>query len=198
MLNKFPINQPFGEKPLEHPKGCRVYTPERDTLFLLWLVSLTSGNVVEIGANEGVTTYHIATTNPGKLIYAIEPATANTTHMIAAQRKEIPQNPFRFCKDLSNVRTIAVDSDGLDYSQMDNVTLVFIDGDHTYEAVKIDSLKALAHLRHSTAPNRFIVWHDYTPNPHIWLGVGAYLHWDLWNQLEIYYVPGTTIAFAKL
>ena len=41
MLNKFPINQPLGERHLEYPMGCKVYTPERDTLFLLWLVSLT-------------------------------------------------------------------------------------------------------------------------------------------------------------
>lgn len=99
---------------------------------------------------------------------------------------------------MPNVRTLAVRSADLDYAQLDNVSLVFIDGDHTYEGVKLDSQKALAHLRQSTAPDRFIVWHDYTPNPHVWLGVGAYLHWDLWNKLDIYFVPRTTIAFAKL
>lgn len=198
MINKFPIQRPFGERHLEYPEGSQIYTTENDTLFLLWLVSLTSGNVVEIGANEGVTTYQLAMANPGKSIYAVEPPAECADEVQPAQRKEIPKEPFRWCKGLPNVRALALRSADLDYSKMDDITLVFIDGDHTYEGVKADSLKALAHLRNSTAPNRFIVWHDYTPNPHVWLGVGAYLHWDLWNKLEIYHVTGSTMAFAKL
>lgn len=198
MLHKFPINRPLGDRRLEYPRGCQIYTPERDTLFLLWLVSLTSGNVVEIGANAGATTFQLAVANPRKLVYAVEPATEETGQVREVQKKEIPREPFLWCKDLPNVRTMAILSAALDYTLLDNVTLVFIDGDHTYEGVKADTQKALDHLRHSTAQDRFIVWHDYTPNSHSWLGVGAYLHWDLWNKFEIYHVPGTSIAFAKL
>lgn len=198
MLHKFPINRPLGDRRLEQPKGGRVFTPETDTLFLLWLSGLTGGNIVEIGANAGLTTYHLAVSNPTKIIYAIEPEAGGVSKVPAVQMDEVPTEPFRWCKDLPNVKPLAIPSGDLDYAKLDDVTLVFIDGDHSYEGVKADSTKALEYLRRSSSPNRFIVWHDYTPNPHLWLGVGAYLHWDLWNKLEIYHVTGTAVAFAQL
>jgi len=198
MLHKFPIVRPLGGAKLNRPKGARIFTPENDTLFLLWISSLTSGNIVEIGANTGVTTYHLATFNPNKIIYAVEPAPDDRAQIPAQQLHSAPEKPFHWCKDLANVKTLAVSSGDLNYAEMENVTMVFIDGDHTYEGVKADCQKALTHLKQSSASDRFIVWHDYTPNPHLWLGVGAYLNWDLWNKLEIYYVPGTSIAFTRL
>jgi hypothetical protein len=46
---------------------------------------------------------------------------------------------------------------------------IFVDGDHNYEGVKVDSLKAIEMIK----PRGVILWHDYHPSVP---GVMACLH----------------------
>jgi len=66
---------------------------------------------------------------------------------------------------------------------------VFIDGDHSYASVKIDTEKTLEAL----APGGCILWHDYTP----WIpGVFQYLN-ELAPMYPIRQIEKTTFAFFE-
>lgn len=69
------------------------------------------------------------------------------------------QNNYFFSKDLKNVTHIRHNSRTFDFSPfLGSIDLVFVDGDHSYEGVKIDTHNAFRLLRdHSSV----IVWHDY-------------------------------------
>ena len=64
-----------------------------------------------------------------------------------------------FSKDLKNVEHIQHNSLTYDFSQLNKkFDLIFIDGDHTYKAVKKDTENAFKLLKDE---NSIIVWHDY-------------------------------------
>lgn len=64
-----------------------------------------------------------------------------------------------FSKNLKNVRHILHNSQTLDFSALGGkFDLVFIDGDHNYQGVKMDTENAFKTLRNSSS---VIVWHDY-------------------------------------
>lgn len=64
-----------------------------------------------------------------------------------------------FSKDLKNVQHIQHNSLTYDFSQLNKkFDLIFIDGDHSYKAVKKDTENAFKLLKNE---NSIIVWHDY-------------------------------------
>ncbi len=64
-----------------------------------------------------------------------------------------------FTHGLSNVRYIGADSMKYDFSLLDkNFDLIFIDGNHSYEAIVSDTRGVLPLLRDSGSA---LVWHDY-------------------------------------
>lgn len=72
------------------------------------------------------------------------------------RRKGIPDIHGFFSKQ-DNIRHVYCDSLSLDFSSLGKFNLVFIDGKHSYEVVKSDTLNALKVLNE----NGVIVWHDY-------------------------------------
>lgn len=67
-----------------------------------------------------------------------------------------------FSKSFKNIRCINHDSHTFDFLTLGKFDLIFIDGDHSYESVKIDTQNAFKSLRDS---NSVIVWHDYGFSP---------------------------------
>lgn len=64
-----------------------------------------------------------------------------------------------FSKDFSNVDHIGHDSRSFDFSKLGKqFDLIFIDGDHSYETVKKDTMNAFKLLKDEKSA---IVWHDY-------------------------------------
>ena len=70
--------------------------------------------------------------------------------------------------------------------------LIFIDGGHTYSAVKNDSEKAFSML----SKNGIILWHDYTLGKQSSKDVVKYIH-DISKNKEILNIKGTTLAYFK-
>lgn len=64
-----------------------------------------------------------------------------------------------FSKDLSNVEHIGSNSMKFDFSKVGKFDLIFVDGDHRFEAVKSDTQNVFKLLKNE---NSIIVWHDYT------------------------------------
>jgi len=68
-----------------------------------------------------------------------------------------------FSQGLSNVTHLSHDSRTFDFTPYHGaVDLVFVDGDHTYEGVRSDTVNAFRLLRND---NSVIVWHDYMRSP---------------------------------
>lgn len=68
-----------------------------------------------------------------------------------------------FSKNFKNITHIGHNSHSFDFSVLKKkFDLVFIDGDHSYKGVKIDSQNAFSLLQDS---NSAIVWHDYGFTP---------------------------------
>jgi predicted O-methyltransferase YrrM len=66
-------------------------------------------------------------------------------------------------RDLKNVNHIAANSMQYDFKALNKkFDLIFIDGDHRYQAVKTDSQNCFSYLRHDKS---VIVWHDYKYAP---------------------------------
>ena len=66
-------------------------------------------------------------------------------------------------KDKSRIKTVYANSLTFDFSTLNNkYDVIFVDGDHTYDAVKSDSSTVFELLKDE---NSMIVWHDYGYNP---------------------------------
>ena len=67
-----------------------------------------------------------------------------------------------FSRNLVNVKHISHDSRKLDTSKLGKFDLIFVDGDHSYENVEIDTRNVFNLLRNNRST---IVWHDYGFTP---------------------------------
>ena len=79
-------------------------------------------------------------------------------HQIGLSEKFTRMQRF-FSKEKSNIRHITHNSMTFDFSYLNQkFDMIFIDGDHAYEAVKSDTANAFKLLKDE---NSIIVWHDY-------------------------------------
>jgi predicted O-methyltransferase YrrM len=103
-------------------------------------------------------------------------------------------------KHLENVRHLKANSFHYDFTEPgQKFDLIFIDGDHHYEAVLNDTKKVFAHLVHKDS---IVVWHDYAYQPErvryevmaaILDGLDPSLHGHLYhvaNTMCAIYLPG--------
>lgn len=75
-------------------------------------------------------------------------------------KEEIEAQDF-YLKGNTNIQRIKSDTRTFDFSTLEQMDLVFIDGNHHHQAVKWDSKKVFTHLLHD---HSIVVWHDYTRN----------------------------------
>ena len=84
------------------------------------------------------------------------------------------------------------DSATFDYASFEaRVDLFFIDGAHSYEYVRSDTLNALRCCR----PGSVIAWHDFGR-----FGVNGVTRWlrELSRSRAVYCVPGGSLAFMRI
>lgn len=68
-----------------------------------------------------------------------------------------------FSKGISNITHLFGNSLHYDFQKLNKkFDLIFIDGNHTYNFVKHDTIQVFKHLMHE---NTIVVWHDYAYNP---------------------------------
>ncbi len=64
-----------------------------------------------------------------------------------------------YSKNIPNVTHLEGDSTKFDFSKLGKFDLIFVDGDHRFEAVKSDTENVFKLLKNE---NSIIIWHDYT------------------------------------
>ena len=172
-----------------------------DLLNLCILCQILKPNLVfEIGTLRGYTAYHFALNTPeSACIHTLdlskdgsERAELKTT---SVDREHISSQHAsrRYCFEGTNeahkITCLFGDSARFDYSPYEKqVDLFFIDGAHSYEYVRSDTLNALKCCHSGSV----IAWHDYGR-----LGVNGVARWvlELARARTIYCIPGGSLAF---
>jgi hypothetical protein len=159
--------------------------------------------VFEIGTMHGYTALHLALNSPeGARVYTLD---------LPKDRSIQPRLPMTLMDEahLGNrasgrdlcfegtaaepkISCLCGDSATFDYSPfLAKVDLFFIDGAHSYDYVRSDTLNAIRCCH----PGSVIAWHDFGR-----AGVNGVSRWilELSRQYRIYSVPGGTLAFTVL
>jgi predicted O-methyltransferase YrrM len=159
--------------------------------------------IFEIGTLRGYTTLHLALNTPDEAkVYTLDlPKDASAEPVLATTMADrvlsAPSTrPGRYCFEGTRVESkitcLFGDSATFDYTPyLKNVDLFFIDGAHSYEYVRSDTLHALRCCR----PGGVIAWHDFGR-----AGINGVSRWllELARERTITCVPGGSLAFMKV
>lgn len=176
-------------------------TATADIVNLCLLARMVKPKIVfEIGTLTGSTALHFAINAPDAEVYTLDlppesvPALETTVmddEYVQMHRSTLP------CVLASHaagrrVKCLHGDSAKFDYSRFHGrVDLFFIDGAHSYEYVRNDTLKALE----CCCPGSIIAWHDY--GRHGVNGVSRWLH-ELSANRKIYCILGGSLAYMRV
>lgn len=168
-----------------------VFLQENDAKMLLWLASITTGSIVEIGCNVGATTKQLAHSFPNRMVFGVDWTGDSTMHQGQSTEQPSKLRIGMQSVGIQNVTIVDCDSRKLDYSTFGSIGLIFIDGDHTYEGVKADTELALA-----VKPRPIIAYHDVSEGHPDWVGVLRYLT-EISSQYAIVRVKDTWVAYLS-
>jgi hypothetical protein len=184
----------FGPQPL--------YTQDLISLCLIGQI-LQPKVVFEIGTLNGYTAHHFALNTPAESrIYTLdlprEPGIQADLYTTAlddlhiAGRSERDRYAFEGSETAGKIVTLSGDSARFDFSPYHGrVDFFFIDGAHSYEYVRSDTLNALRCCH----PGSVIAWHDFgkasLPGVTRWIGEFARFH-------PVFAIPGGSVAFMQV
>ncbi len=181
------INIPFYGKPeYEYEKNDTLCKIETD--ILVHYAMMTGGNIIEIGCRSGLTSRHIAINCPQKIIYAVD-CMSPTDPLQGYNSSE----NWTKCNNISNVKCVNANSQSMDLSQFLNVTMAFIDGDHSYRGVSAD----YENMKKLIKKGR-IFFHDFKPGSgEKWFGIEKLII-ELSEKNDISVVGGTQLAMLEV
>ena len=176
-------------------------TSKFDISALLFLMKQScKKNFIEIGTWYGKTTYEIAIRFPEKSIFTMDYIGEDLV-LDPASNRALIKNKDDLCKfahHLPNVHFIYANSHTYNFNKFKNLLyeipdFFFIDGDHSFDGVKIDTEKAIAFLKKNGGGK--IAWHDiHTKNL---TQVPDYMQY-LSKTEDIYYIKDTNIGFMNV
>lgn len=176
----------------------------QDIVSLCLLCQLLKPRIVfEIGTAAGYTSLHLALNTPAECeVYTLDlPRDRHalpelkTTAMDEFQMgmyAAVEQHVFASSRVAPKITCLYGDSATFDYAPFHGrVDLFFIDGAHSYEYVRSDTLHALDCCH----PGSVIAWHDFGR-----AGLNGVSRWltELAREREIYVVPGGSLAFMRI
>jgi hypothetical protein len=157
--------------------------------------------ILEIGTFRGSGALHWAGNAPGAEVYTLDlpadrtPAlslTETDRHHIRGH-SETQKMAFDGRPEIGRIHCLYGDSAIFDFSPfLGKVDLFFIDGAHSYEYVRNDTLRAVE----CSKPGSVIAWHDYGRVG--FNGVSKWLHEFSKQGKTIYRVPGGSLAYTRL
>ena len=157
--------------------------------------------IFEIGTLGGSGALHLAGNSPNAQVYSLDlgpsdrPSLATTlvddSHVQAHSR--VQQYFFSGRSEEKRIHCLSGDSAEFDFSPWEGqVDLFFIDGAHSYEYVRNDTLKALKCGHQGSV----VAWHDYGRMGVN--GVSKWLHEFRRQGRQIFRIPGGSLAYARL
>lgn len=170
------------------------YMSVQELKAVCYFAHICGGNVVEIGCNEGYSTAPLAANLSDRTVYGVD-YDRSWELMHPKQHKECPKEIGRIASGFTNVIILNIDSRSLDYSGLENVRMIFIDGGHQYSQVKSDSEKAVAHLTQNGGG--FILWHDYDRDAE-WIDVKEYIDAELAPYHDMWRIKGTSLVGLEI
>jgi predicted O-methyltransferase YrrM len=157
--------------------------------------------IFEIGTFHGAGALHWAGNAPGAEVYTLDlppserpslTVTSVDLQHVNGYRKE-HQMLFDGRSEARRIHCLYGDSANFDFSPFHGkVDLLFIDGAHSYEYVRNDTLRAEACCK----PGSVIAWHDYGRVG--FNGVSKWLHEFARERKGLYRIPGGSLAFLQL
>jgi len=137
----------------------RFFNPGELETFVALVEEPAAQVIVEIGVNEGRNPQVILSRRNAVERYIGIEVPISYKPPLAVQRSEVPTLPGRLCAHDPRFELIIRPRGAFDLRPEDlpAADLVFIDGDHSWEAVVADTALAMA----ITKPGGLIVWHDY-------------------------------------
>ena len=176
-----------------------------DIVSLCMLAHLTNPRVVfEIGTLDGHTALHLALNiADDAVVYTLDLPTertaANTTlPTTVTDRAQIERRTegrdylFADSSVEHKITCLIGDSANFDFSPYYGIVdLFFVDGAHSYDYVRSDTLNALRCCH----PGSVVAWHDFGRR-----GVNGVSRWllELAHAISMYAIPGGSLAFAVL
>jgi len=163
---------------------------ERGLIFLCLLARMGCSPIVEFGTLRGRTTYNLAL-NSDEVVTTVD--IGNVAGEAIDVGANIEKHPYPshktgelFLNGPANVRNkirqVIGDSTKLEFPELyGKAGLVIVDGGHSYEVCKSDSVKALRLVKEGGV----IVWDDYGS---YWPGVKQALD-ELSSSIQLYYLP---------
>jgi len=160
--------------------------------------ALNPKQIFEIGTFHGYTTVQLAiNSSHDAVIHTLDlgPNADTSLPITEIDRMVIDLRETSSCLNAHNaatkIRRLFGDSAEFDFSPYhQKIDLFFIDGSHSYQYVKSDTTNALRCCHSGSA----IAWHDYGREQ---FGVTSFLE-ELAEQMDIYVVPGGSLAFTIL
>jgi len=152
--------------------------------------------IFEIGTYRGYTALQFAANAPDAEVFTLDlPPDANTDLPLTVMDKLLSNvekgETLKGRKDADKIHRLLGDSASFDFSAYaKSIDLFFIDGAHTYEYVRNDTLKALECCHEGSV----ITWHDYGRR-----GVNGVTRWlneFARSHFPVYRVPNGSLAFG--
>ncbi len=177
-----------------------------DLLSLCLICRITRATTIfEIGTCYGYTALHLALNSPPNArVYTLDipigaPLEPKLKTSVVDEGTVASREPraatgrylcFEGMEAASKITCLYADSAAFDYSPFHrNVDLFFIDGAHSYDYVRSDTLNAFKCCH----PGSVIAWHDYG-RAEVY-GVTRWLN-ELCERRKIYRIPGGSLAFS--
>lgn len=160
--------------------------------------SVNAKTVIEFGINTGRTAKAILREVEGIEKYVGVDVLPGYVTLKQVQRREVPMTAGELVKDDPRVSLIVTKngSHDLEVCQLPKADVVFIDGDHSFKGVEIDTALARSVLRQGG----MIIWHDYNDVRDKRTGVpvvdvAEFLHQQVLKGHDIKHVKDTWIAY---
>lgn len=188
---------------LIRPSVNRQFTSYFDCQALIWLAERVSGNYFEIGCHQGLTLMQLAYNYPDRVAYGLDYTGVNEK-LNQAQASEQPtvQELGWQVRGFKNVQIFNCLFDQFNLNEsLDDVGLVFVDADSTYEGVKAITEKVLAYFMARSKKRRIVAWHDYIPqrlqkpDDADWIKVGHYVRSELADLFVCRFIRDTNLAY---